>query len=52
MDTFVRRFIKSSLAWFAGGVLLGVAMAVKPELFRSARAAYRRSWRVFVIVLP
>ena len=32
MDTFVRRFIKSSLAWFAGGVLLGVAMAVKPEL--------------------
>ena len=32
MDTFVRRFIKSSLAWFAGGVLLGVAMAVKPTL--------------------
>ena len=32
MDTFVRRFIKSSLAWFAGGVVLGVAMAVKPEL--------------------
>jgi cytochrome c oxidase cbb3-type subunit 1 len=32
MDTFVRRFIKSSLAWFAGGVLLGVAMAVKPDL--------------------
>jgi len=32
MDTFVRRFIKSSLAWFAAGVLLGVAMAVKPAL--------------------
>jgi cytochrome c oxidase cbb3-type subunit 1 len=32
MDTFVRRFIKSSLAWFAGGVILGAAMAVKPEL--------------------
>ena len=32
MDTFVRNFIKSSLAWFAGGVLLGVGMAVKPEL--------------------
>ena len=32
MDTFVRRFIKSSLAWFAGGVLLGVAMAVRREL--------------------
>ena len=32
MDIFVRRFLKSSLAWFAGGVLLGVAMAVKPTL--------------------
>ena len=32
MDSFVRHFIKSSLAWLAGGVLLGVAMAAKPEL--------------------
>ena len=32
MDTFVRHFIKSSLAWLAGGVLLGVAMAATPEL--------------------
>ncbi len=32
MDTFVRRFIKASLAWLAGGVLLGVAMAAGPEL--------------------
>lgn len=32
MDTFVRRFIKSSLAWLAGGVTLGVAMAVRPQL--------------------
>ena len=32
MDTFVRHFIKSSLAWLAGGVLLGVAMAAKPTL--------------------
>ena len=32
MDTFVRHFIKSSLAWLAGGVLLGVAMAMKPTL--------------------
>ena len=32
MDTFVRHFIKSSLAWLAGGVLLGVAMAAKPAL--------------------
>jgi hypothetical protein len=28
------------------------AMAVKPGLFRRARAAYRRSWRVFVMALP
>lgn len=32
MDVFVRRFIKSSLAWLAGGVTLGVAMAVWPML--------------------
>lgn len=30
MDDFVRHFIKSSLAWLAGGVTLGVAMAVHP----------------------
>ena len=30
MDNFVRHFIKSSLAWLAGGVTLGVAMAVHP----------------------
>jgi cytochrome c oxidase cbb3-type subunit 1 len=30
MDPFVRRFIKSSLAWLAGGVILGVAMIVQP----------------------
>ncbi len=32
MDPFVRHFIKSSLAWLAGGVTLGVAMAVVPNL--------------------
>ena len=32
MDLFVRRFIKSSLAWLAGGVTLGVAMAIWPTL--------------------
>ena len=31
MDPFVPYFIKSSLAWLAGGVLLGVAMAMHPE---------------------
>lgn len=30
MDTFVRWFIKSSLAWLAGGVTLGLIMAVWP----------------------
>jgi cbb3-type cytochrome oxidase subunit 1 len=32
MDDFVRHFIKSSLAWLACGVTLGVAMAIKPTL--------------------
>ncbi|HEX6574262.1 MAG TPA: cbb3-type cytochrome c oxidase subunit I [Gemmatimonadaceae bacterium] len=32
MDSFVRSFIKSSLAWLAGGVTLGVAMAIWPKL--------------------
>ena len=32
MDPFVRWFIKSSLAWLACGVLLGVAMAARPVL--------------------
>ena len=32
MDVFVRRFIKSSLFWFAAGVTLGVAMAIWPTL--------------------
>ena len=31
MDDFVRRFIKSSLAWLACGVTLGVAMAIEPR---------------------
>ena len=31
MDWFVRAFIKSSVAWLAAGVTLGVAMAVHPE---------------------
>jgi len=32
VDAFVRHFIKSSLAWLAGGVTLGVAMAIWPRL--------------------
>ena len=38
MDWFVRAFLKSSLAWLALGVTLGVAMAVHPvwTLYRMA----------------
>ncbi len=36
MDWFVRRFIKSSLAWFGFGITLGAAMAVE-----STMAMYR-----------
>lgn len=36
MDPFVRRFIRSSLVWLGVGVLIGVAMAVRP-----AAAAFR-----------
>ncbi len=36
MDWFVRAFIKSSLAWLAAGVTLGLAMVAYPQL-----AAYR-----------
>ena len=32
MDWFVRAFLKSSLAWFAAGVTLGLAMALFPAL--------------------
>lgn len=36
MDWFVKAFLKASLAWLAGGVSLGIAMAVHP-----AWAVYR-----------
>lgn len=38
MDWFVRAFLKSSLAWLAAGVTLGVAMAAHPAwaLYRPA----------------
>lgn len=32
MSPFVKWFMKSSLAWLGGGVLLGVAMAIWPQL--------------------
>lgn len=32
MNPFVRWFMKSSLAWLAGGVTLGVAMGISPTL--------------------
>lgn len=38
MDSFVRKFIKSSMAWLTLGVTLGAAMAVRPAwiLYRPA----------------
>lgn len=38
MESFVRRFIRSSLIWFGVGMLIGVAMAIWPRalLYRPA----------------
>lgn len=40
MDWFVKAFIRASLAWFALGVLLGIAMAAYPPwvIYRPAHA--------------
>jgi cytochrome c oxidase cbb3-type subunit 1 len=40
MEPFVRNFIRSSLLWLGGGVLLGVWMAVSPQaiIYRPAHA--------------
>ena len=40
MDWYVRAFIRASLAWFALGILLGIAMAVRPVwvVYRPAHA--------------
>lgn len=40
MDWYVKAFIRSSLAWFALGILLGVAIAVRPNwvVYRPAHA--------------
>ena len=40
MDWFVRAFIRSSLAWFAAGIALGLAMAIYPPwvVYRPAHA--------------
>jgi cbb3-type cytochrome oxidase subunit 1 len=32
MDSFTRRFIKASLVWLCVGVVIGLAMAVRPQL--------------------
>jgi cbb3-type cytochrome oxidase subunit 1 len=31
MEWFVRAFVRASLAWFTGGILLGLAMAAHPD---------------------
>ena len=40
MDWFIKAFIRASLLWFAGGILLGVAMAAHPAwiIYRPAHA--------------
>jgi cbb3-type cytochrome oxidase subunit 1 len=40
MDWFVRAFIRASLAWFTGGILLGLAIAIHPDwvIYRPAHA--------------
>lgn len=40
MEWFIKAFIRASLLWFAGGVLLGVAMAIEPAwvVYRPAHA--------------
>jgi cytochrome c oxidase cbb3-type subunit 1 len=40
MDWFVKAFIRASLAWFAAGIVLGVAMALQPAwvIYRPAHA--------------
>ena len=40
MDWFVKAFIRASLAWFAAGILLGIAMAFYPPwvVYRPAHA--------------
>ena len=40
MEWFIKAFIRASLLWFAGGILLGVALAVHPAwlIYRPAHA--------------
>lgn len=40
MEWFVKAFIRASLAWFAAGIALGLAMAVRPQwvVYRPAHA--------------
>jgi cbb3-type cytochrome oxidase subunit 1 len=40
MEWFIKTFIRASLLWFAGGIVLGIAMAVHPAwvVYRPAHA--------------
>lgn len=40
MDWFIKAFIRSSLLWFAAGIILGVCMAIEPSwvVYRPAHA--------------
>jgi hypothetical protein len=40
MDWFIKAFIRSSLLWFAAGIVLGVCIAIEPQwiIYRPAHA--------------
>lgn len=40
MDWFIKAFIRASLLWFAGGIILGVCIAIEPRwiIYRPAHA--------------
>ncbi|HXV13086.1 MAG TPA: hypothetical protein VEC56_02675, partial [Candidatus Krumholzibacteria bacterium] len=40
MEPFIKAFIRASLLWFTGGIVLGVAIAIQPQwiVWRPAHA--------------
>jgi heme/copper-type cytochrome/quinol oxidase subunit 1 len=40
MDSFVRAFIRASLIWLGAGVLIGLAMAIRPDVGAAYRPAH------------
>jgi hypothetical protein len=54
MDWFVKAFIRASLAWFALGILLGIAIAAYPPwlVYRFNLADARTRMRAMARPLP